>query len=71
MNPVLLWREVLGEHADPSLSFIANGGDSFRAVLVSVRAFELWQVDLDYLDVLEAPNAVALTGMVKQASPDT
>jgi hypothetical protein len=66
MDSVVLWREVLGGNVNPSISFIANGGDSFQAVLVSVRAFELWHVDLDYLDVLEAPNATALTDLMKK-----
>lgn len=71
MNLVALWREVLGENSDPSLSFTSNGGDSFQAVLISVHVSELWHVEIDYLDVLETPNAMALADLVKHAPPDT
>jgi hypothetical protein len=71
MDLVALWREVLGENSNPSLSFTSNGGDSFQAVLISVHVSELWHVDIDYLDVLKTPNAMAFADLVKHAPPAT
>jgi hypothetical protein len=55
-----LWTEVLGEDADPDAAFLAAGGDSFRAVLLVGRLAECCDVDIDYLDVLEATSAESL-----------
>ncbi|MBV6699876.1 hypothetical protein KV557_22710 [Kitasatospora aureofaciens] len=67
MDLLAVWNEVLGDSADSDLSFMENGGDSFLAVLLSTRAFELWQVEIDYLDVLESQNAAALQELLAQA----
>jgi hypothetical protein len=70
MDAKLLWREVLGADADPARSFVENGGDSYLAVLVTVRAFEIWQVEIDYLDVLQAPDAAGLEKLAGRISPE-
>jgi hypothetical protein len=56
---VQLWRDALGADADPTSSFLANGGDSFRAVVLSIAMLEAG-LDVDYLDVLQAPSLPAL-----------
>ncbi|WP_327432557.1 phosphopantetheine-binding protein [Streptomyces sp. NBC_01236] len=60
-----LWYESLGPDADISQGFIENGGDSFKAVLLAHQLFELTGEEIDYLDILEAPDAAALQGAVR------
>jgi hypothetical protein len=58
-----LWREILGPSADPSRTFLDNGGDSFHAVLLSTRLYEATGVDVDYLDVLTSNGLSALLAL--------
>ncbi|KOV97333.1 hypothetical protein ADL04_16050 [Streptomyces sp. NRRL B-3648] len=51
---------MLGDEADPNEGFIANGGDSLKAVLLADRIFKLTGQELDYLEILEAPDAATL-----------
>jgi hypothetical protein len=52
-----LWKEILGDGADIDSGFLENGGDSFRAVLLSSRIYELTGREVEYLDILEAEGA--------------
>ncbi|KAB1981753.1 MULTISPECIES: phosphopantetheine-binding protein [Streptomyces] len=56
----VLWKEMLGDEADLNTGFIANGGDSLKAVLLADRIFKLTGQELDYLEILEAPDAATL-----------
>ena len=58
-----LWREILGPSADPSRSFLDNGGDSFHAVLFSTRLYETIGAEVDYLDVLTSDDLSALVAL--------
>jgi hypothetical protein len=60
MNPQEIWKDFLGADADVHASFIANGGDSLKAVLLADRLSALTGREIEYLDVLDAPNAAAL-----------
>ena len=51
-----IWLEILGSEAALDRGFLENGGDSFRAVLLTTRLFEVTSREIDYLDVLEAKN---------------
>ncbi|MFF8309745.1 phosphopantetheine-binding protein [Streptomyces lydicus] len=59
-----LWKEILGNSADPGKGFLENGGDSFRAVLLSSRLYELTGREVEYLDVLEADGAGAIARLL-------
>ncbi|MEE4418127.1 hypothetical protein [Streptomyces bugieae] len=59
-----LWREILGSGADLGKGFLENGGDSFRAVLLSSRLYELTGREVEYLDVLEADGAGAIARLL-------
>ncbi|MEV8045535.1 phosphopantetheine-binding protein [Streptomyces griseoluteus] len=59
-----LWKEMLGDEADLNTGFIANGGDSLQAVLFADRVFRLTGRELDYLEILEAPDVAALAASV-------
>lgn len=59
-----LWKEMLGDEADVNTGFIANGGDSLKAVLFADRVFRLTGRELDYLEILEAPDAATLAASV-------
>jgi hypothetical protein len=61
----LIWRNVLGDHADPESDFIGNGGDSFKAAVFSLRLLESTGRELDYVDVLGASSLSALTRTVE------
>ncbi|WP_406466483.1 acyl carrier protein [Streptomyces hirsutus] len=63
-----IWNEVLGPGTDPDLGFLANGGDSFRAVTLSVKLFEETGVEIDFLDILESDNAHAIHRLVQSGS---
>ncbi|WP_433113685.1 phosphopantetheine-binding protein [Micromonospora sp. CA-246542] len=52
-----LWREFLGSEANLNSSFIANGGDSLKAVLLTIKLLEATRVEVDYLTVLQAQSA--------------
>ncbi|MFD8819072.1 acyl carrier protein [Streptomyces sp. NPDC059627] len=60
MNHQEIWKDFLGADADVHASFIANGGDSLKAVLLADRLSALTGREIEYLDVLDAPNAAAL-----------
>ena len=60
------WKEVLGTDAEVDTGFIANGGDSLKAVLLADRIFRLTGREVDYLEVLDAPDAATLA----RAIPD-
>lgn len=49
-----LWQEVLGTDAELGSPFVAAGGDSFRAVVLTLRVYEELGCEIDYLDVLTA-----------------
>jgi hypothetical protein len=55
-----IWKDFLGPEADLHASFIANGGDSLKAVLLADRLAALTGREIEYLDVLDAPDAAAL-----------
>ncbi|MFJ5034179.1 acyl carrier protein [Streptomyces sp. NPDC088560] len=55
-----IWKDFLGADADLHASFIANGGDSLKAVLLADRLAALTGREIEYLDVLDAPDAAAL-----------
>lgn len=59
-----LWREILGAGADLGKGFLENGGDSFRAVLLTSRLYELTGREVEYLDVLEADGAGAIARLL-------
>ncbi|MFG2395920.1 hypothetical protein [Streptomyces lydicus] len=59
-----LWKEILGNSADLGKGFLENGGDSFRAVLLSSRLYELTGREVEYLDVLEADGAGAIARLL-------
>ncbi|MFE2156894.1 phosphopantetheine-binding protein [Streptomyces lydicus] len=59
-----LWKEILGNDADLGKGFLENGGDSFRAVLLSSRLYELTGREVEYLDVLEADGAGAIARLL-------
>ena len=63
-----LWREILGPSADPSRSFLDNGGDSFHAVLLSTRLFETTGAEVDYLDVLTSDDLSTLLALTDDRS---
>lgn len=52
-----LLAEVLGGDVRDDASFIAQGGDSFHAVLAVGRIEETWQVEVDFTDVLQSTPA--------------
>jgi acyl carrier protein len=59
-----IWTEVLGADIDPELGFLANGGDSFRAVQLVGRLFDVTGHEVDYLDVLEAGSVRAVVALL-------
>ncbi|GAB7035674.1 hypothetical protein JCM4914_71350 [Streptomyces platensis subsp. malvinus] len=59
-----LWKEILGDGADLGKGFLENGGDSFRAVLLTSRLYELTGREVEYLDVLEADGAGAIARLL-------
>ena len=59
-----LWAEALEAGSRPNESFIANGGDSFQAVVLSARLHEELAIDVDYLTILESESLAALTSAV-------
>jgi 3-phosphoglycerate kinase len=59
-----VWKEILGADADASTGFIANGGDSLKAVLLADRIFTLTGHEIDYLSILDAPDAATLARAV-------
>ncbi|MFG3207090.1 phosphopantetheine-binding protein [Streptomyces sp. NPDC048192] len=61
-----LWREILGPSADPTRSFLDNGGDSFHAVLLSTRLYEITGAEVDYLDVLTSDDLSALSALADE-----
>ncbi|MFC5955286.1 phosphopantetheine-binding protein [Streptomyces pratens] len=64
-----LWSEILGPDADTSTGFLENGGDSFRAVLLATRLYELTGREIEYLDVLEADEAGAIARLLTTDTP--
>ncbi|WP_196942977.1 acyl carrier protein [Streptomyces sclerotialus] len=60
-DPVLeTWNEALGAGADPELSFLENGGDSFLAVKLSTALFQATGVEIDFIDILETDGVDGL-----------
>ncbi|MFC5156488.1 phosphopantetheine-binding protein [Streptomyces amakusaensis] len=59
-----VWKEILGADADVDAGFIANGGDSLKAVLLADRIFTLTGQEIDYLEILDAPDAATLAQAV-------
>ncbi|WP_327351863.1 acyl carrier protein [Streptomyces sp. NBC_01304] len=56
-NVLRIVAEVLGGEAVADASFVAQGGDSFHAVLVVARIEETWQIEADFTDVLQLTPA--------------
>ncbi|MBB5953684.1 hypothetical protein FHS29_000254 [Saccharothrix tamanrassetensis] len=65
-----LWQEVLGAEARFDASFLANGGDSFKATVFAVQVFENHAREVDYLDVLEAADFPAVQRIVASSGND-
>ncbi|MFE6824931.1 acyl carrier protein [Streptomyces sp. NPDC057690] len=53
----LVFAEVLGGEISDDSSFLAQGGDSFHAVLVVERIEELWKIEADFTAVLQSTPA--------------
>ncbi|WP_158575906.1 phosphopantetheine-binding protein [Streptomyces corynorhini] len=60
-----LWTEILGADADADAGFIANGGDSLKAVLLADRIFTLTGQELDFLEILDTPDLATLARAVR------
>ncbi len=65
-----LWNEILGGDADVESGFIANGGDSLMAVLLADRVFASTGREIDYLEILDAPDSATLARIVLAADRD-
>ncbi|MEU9192144.1 phosphopantetheine-binding protein [Streptomyces hundungensis] len=59
-----IWKEILGADADVESGFIANGGDSLMAVLLADRIFASTGREIDYLEILDAPDSATLARIV-------
>ncbi|MDQ0582410.1 acyl carrier protein [Streptomyces cacaoi] len=53
----LVFADVLGGEISDDSSFLAQGGDSFHAVLVVERIEELWEIEADFTAVLQSTPA--------------
>lgn len=63
-DPILeAWEGILGPGSDPALGFLDNGGDSFKAVTLSARLFELTGIEVDFMDVLEVMSIDGLRSL--------
>ncbi|MFD4502453.1 phosphopantetheine-binding protein [Streptomyces sp. NPDC058457] len=49
-----LLAEILGTEIHDDLTFLAQGGDSFHAVLVVERVAEVWGIEADFTAVLRS-----------------
>jgi hypothetical protein len=65
-----IWTGVLGEHAEPGAGFLENGGDSFHAILMAARIYEVTGQEIDYLDVLEATGMDSVWDLVARAAAE-
>ncbi|WP_225824763.1 phosphopantetheine-binding protein [Streptomyces naphthomycinicus] len=52
-----LFADVLGTEIRADLSFLAQGGDSFHAVLVVDHVEQLWGIEADFTAVLQSTPA--------------
>lgn len=64
-----LWNDTLGPGTDPGLGFLENGGDSFKAVTLSARLYELTGKDISFLDIIESPGPDALRTLLDHTEP--
>ncbi|MFF7980011.1 phosphopantetheine-binding protein [Streptomyces sp. NPDC007901] len=53
----LLLADILGTEILDDLTFLAQGGDSYHAVLVVERVSELWGIEADFTTVLRSTPA--------------
>ncbi|WBO64883.1 phosphopantetheine-binding protein [Streptomyces camelliae] len=53
----LLLADILGTEIADDSTFLAQGGDSFHAVLVVERVEELWGIEADFTAVLQSTPA--------------
>ncbi|MFI2202810.1 acyl carrier protein [Streptomyces sp. NPDC020192] len=53
----LLLADILDTEIADDSSFLAQGGDSFHAVLVVERIEELWGIEVDFTAVLQSTPA--------------
>ncbi|KPC66483.1 hypothetical protein [Streptomyces chattanoogensis] len=63
-----IWAEAFEGGGDPELSFLANGGDSFQAVVLAGTLFEATGREVDYFDLLEADGADTVHRLVMTAA---
>lgn len=52
-----VFADVLGGEIVDDSSFLAQGGDSFHAVLVVERIEELWKIEAEFTAVLQSTPA--------------
>lgn len=52
-----IFADVLGSEIADDSTFLAQGGDSFHAVLVVERIEELWGIEADFTGVLRSTPA--------------
>ncbi|MEU6510072.1 phosphopantetheine-binding protein [Streptomyces sp. NPDC046942] len=66
----LLLADVLGTEIADDSTFLAQGGDSFHAVLVVERVEELWGIEADFTAVLQSTPAelAAVLGAAPRSS---
>ncbi len=62
-----MWAEVLGAGADPSLGFLENGGDSFRALTLADKIFQETGIEIDFLDILESKGVDSMQNLLRSA----
>jgi hypothetical protein len=53
----ILLSDILGTEIPDDSTFLAQGGDSFHAVLVVERVEELWGIEADFTAVLRSTPA--------------
>ncbi|MGI5479410.1 hypothetical protein [Streptomyces lavendofoliae] len=62
-----LWFEILGGEAQTELGFLANGGDSFHAVLFASKLFDITGQEIDYLDIIDAQDLAAIERLISES----
>lgn len=60
------WESALGPDARPDQSFLAQGGDSLAAVVFTLRLLDSTGVELEFNDVLEAPDLVTVIATARR-----
>ena len=69
-NVRLLFADILGIEILDDLTFLAQGGDSFHAVMVVDRIEQHWGIEADFTAVLQSTpvELAALLGAAARAS---